>query len=349
MPVLHPAEPFADIGMLGMLNAVLRNRRVILALALLCSVISVATGFVTARTWSASATLLAEARHAAGGLSGIAAQLGVNVPDADAGQSPGFYTDLAKSRVILGALADSTFEVDGRRAPLRDHLAPGVFDPRMRREKAIGLLAKMVQSSWVQKTGVVQISAEASSPAMAQRIVERILVELNHFDSQRRRSQARAEREFTQQRLAEVQAALRVSEERLLRSRQGNRIYGAASEAALEYDRLTREVSERQQVFSTLQQAFERSKIEEVREQPVFTIIDQPEAPLLPNPRGTVHRAVLGVVLGVILGVLITLFRDFLRVSRRAPSEEHAEFSRVWTDTVRDIASPLRVFRSRSR
>jgi uncharacterized protein involved in exopolysaccharide biosynthesis len=107
---------------------------------------------------------------------------------------------------------------------------------------------------------------------------------------------------------------------------QRNRDYANSPELTFRQERLARDISLQQDVYSTLAQSFEKAKIEEVRDTPALTLIDQPERPAEPDRRGLAKKAVLALILGGILGVGIALVREGFGRAHGPGSEELREF-----------------------
>jgi uncharacterized protein involved in exopolysaccharide biosynthesis len=246
-------------------------------------------------------------RTSPSGLSGVAAQLGISV-QADPGQSPQFYADLVKSRDLLLAVTSSRYEwLDGmhqRSGSLIDFWSVGGRTPASRQERALAKLQRSIASSVVAKTGVVTISARSRDPSISQQITSRILALINEFNTVTRQSQAAAERRFTERRLNEVASDLRTSENRLQGFLEQNREFGGSEGLKFERERLSRDVSMRQQVYASLAEAFEQAKIEEVRDMPVTTIIDKPTLPLRPAPLGLGEKSLFALIFGGLAGLL---------------------------------------------
>jgi uncharacterized protein involved in exopolysaccharide biosynthesis len=67
-----------------------------------------------------------------------------------------------------------------------------------------------------------------------------------------------------------------------------------------------------QAVYSSLAQAFEQARIDEVRNTPVVTLVDPPNLPAEPDRRWLLAKVLLAALLGGIIGAFIGLVRDFL-------------------------------------
>src|SRR5690242_11043905 len=116
-----------------------------------------------------------------------------------------------------------------------------------------------------------------------------------------------AERQFVEARVTEAQNALHAAEERLSDFKTRNKVIGSP-ELSLEQDRLQREVTLRQQVYTNLVQNEEEARIREVRDTPVITILESPRLPVLPEARQVVKKTLTGMVAGIVLGVVIAFF-----------------------------------------
>jgi uncharacterized protein involved in exopolysaccharide biosynthesis len=103
----------------------------------------------------------------------------------------------------------------------------------------------------------------------------------------------------------------------------------------------------RQQLYSTLVQSFEQTRIEEVRDTPVITVLDPPEPPVLPEPRRLIQRAMLAGIVGAVVGILLAFVLEFVRQLRRDGGADAREFSRLLGDSLADIRRPWRLLRRR--
>ena len=122
-----------------------------------------------------------------------------------------------------------------------------------------------------------------------------------------------------------------------------NRDIGTSPLLRFRQDRLQREVDIRQAVVSALAQNFEQARIDEVRDIPVITIVEEPEVPALPDPRMLLLRGVLALVAGAMLGALIAFFLAFVRASRTDAADELDEFRRLKRAAALDIRRPWRL------
>lgn len=320
------------------LATALRHRVLVLSCAL-AAFAFVAAGLFTKRQWtSTSAFVTQSTSKLPGNLSGLAAQFGVSLPTgSDATQSPIFYAEMLKSRTLLEQLAATPFAYRDGNHPVRAdlftiHEAKGT--ELERREKLMKILARDVDVNYAPRTGIVRVSVTAPDPVLARDMNTRLLELLSLFNTNVRQSQAGAERKYAQTQLEDARAQLRVAEERLEAFQQANASYNFSERLKLEAARLQREVNHRQSLFSALAQAYEQARLDEVRETPAISIVEQPEIPALPKPRRIAVRAPLALILGGIVGLL---FAMLIEVARSLPSADPAGFDIVRTEVRRAL------------
>lgn len=339
-------EPEEGLSFLGLANLLLRYRRLIGALALLGFVLLPAITLLFPRSYTSPSVFMPQTRSAASSLSGLAAQLGFTLPSTESGQNPAFYADLLESNSILGSVVDSKYQYQTPEGPVTGTLVE-IYGSKgknaaLRRDAAIRQLRGEVDATTAQKTGVVELEVTAQHPDLARQVNQRLIDLVNEFNLRTRQSQAANEREFTERRLDEVRQELRTTEDRLEAFLQRNRDYTNSPALTFQVERLQREVAMRQEVFTTLAQAYEQAKIEEVRDTPVITVVQAPELPVRPDSRWLVLKALLGLLLGFMLGAAIAVWRSYTVNSERLGTGEAAEFARLRRQAMGDLSRPWR-------
>jgi uncharacterized protein involved in exopolysaccharide biosynthesis len=338
-----------EVSVLGLLNVLLRHRGLVACTALICAGLVAVVTLIGPRTFTAVSGMTPQSRRSTSSLMGVAAQFGLVLPNADGAQSPAFYADLLTSPPLLGAVVDTRFEYPSDTGQVRGTLvdiyrSKGATAP-LRRDAAIRHLNEDVDATTIQKTGVVKLSVTARNPVLALGINRRLLELLNQFNLETRQSQAAAERRFTERRLGEVRQDLRAAEDQLQQFLQRNREYRSSPELSFQQDRLQREVLLQQQIFGTMAQAFEQAKIDEVRDTPVITVVQPPEAPVRPDPRGVVWKTVMTLVLGAFFGMALAIGRAYAVNARSLHSPEVREFDQLRRQTLDDLIRPWRPLR----
>jgi uncharacterized protein involved in exopolysaccharide biosynthesis len=354
----RPAAPAApEVSLLALVNVVLRRRALVLSAAAIATAITVGVLLSRPRIYRATATFMEQSRRGGAAAAGLAAQLGLNVPGLDGGQSPQFYVDLLASRTVLAPLVDGRYRVPtpgGARemSLIEVYRAPG-RTPALRREAAIDQLGRALSTSVAASTGVITVNVDARSPELARQIADRALALVNTFNLERRQTQAGAELRFTERRLAEARDELRAAEARLESFLEQNRTYSSAPSLRLTYEQLTRDVNLRQQIYITVAQAYEQAKVDAIRDTPVITIIAPPEAPVRPRPRGLIQWTSIALFVGLLLGIVAAFVREYMVRTASASGPDVDEFRALKHEALGDLSHPwrpaFRLFGRRSR
>jgi uncharacterized protein involved in exopolysaccharide biosynthesis len=341
--------PDESDSLLPLATTLLRARRLLVRLALAGAVLAVLMGLIQKRTYSSHAAYTPQSRRSGSNLAGLAAQFGIAVPAGDASQSPAFFADLMTSPELLKPLLSARFGGSGAKGSgrtLESWLEPRGSTEAQRRENLLQRISEMINATVAQKTGVVSVTVKARDPVLAQQLDSALLDRVNAFNLEARQSQAGSERRFTEDRLAQVRVSLTVSEDRLRSFLESNRDYQQSPTLRFQEERLNREVLLQQQLYTTLAQAYEQAKIEEVRDTPVITVIERPEVPARPDSRKSILRAAIGLFLGLLVGVTIALLRAADRSLPR--TEVAADWRAARADLAVDLQRPWRLL-GRSR
>lgn len=315
--------------LLGLASVLLRNRRRIVLFAFVGAVVGLLSGLLSTRMYRSTATFIPQGSEgSASSLSIAASQFGIRLPSSGGNVwGPPLYVELLRSRSLLEAVSRESVTVveTGNRAMMvRDVLGVKATDPAERDEAVTAALRGIVSATEVKPIGAVRVAVTSPWPSFSRDLAERLVAALNRFNLETRKSQAAAERSFVERQTAAAERELRTAEDRLASFLQRNRQF-ASPELSFEQERLQREVTLRQQVYTSLVQSLEEAKIREVRDLPVLTLIEAPTLPVTGEARKTVVKAFLGVVLGAILGVLVALVSHAAGVAKQA-SGEGAEF-----------------------
>ncbi len=336
-----------EVSVVGLLNVLLAERRLLAMMALAGFLLLVGIGAVGTRQYASSATFMPQSRQTPSNLTGLASQLGISIPAGEPGTSQQFYIDLIQSKPVLRDVVESRYTLTtrsgARSTTLADLYGAKESNSLLRREAAIKKLTRDVQAKG-RSTGVIDLTVKAADSVLAQQLANRFLQSINQFNLERRQSQAAAERRFAEQRLTEVRAELQRAEYALQSFLQTNRQYQDSPALSFTRDRLAREISTYQQVYNSLTQSYEQAKLDEVRDIPVITIIAPPDVPLKPEPRGLAKLGLIGLFLGLSLGILLAFLRQFLSSASRGADDEHAEFRTLKRQTLEDLRRPWRFF-----
>ena len=349
---LAPAAPDGDraeeVSFLALLNMLLRSRRLLILLPLALALGVVAFKLLQPRTWTATTSFVPQnqAQARMGGLAGVAAQFGLPVPGESPAESPAFYAHLLTSPALLEEVVRSRYDVviDGRREQrdLISFLVKNQPDSALAAEDALSRLRDRISVTRDAETGLVTVDVRTRSPDLSHLVARRLLEAVNVYNLGRRRAAADAQREFAEERVQQARTELRQAESTLQNFLTRNRLITNSPQLEFQRERLQREVTMRQEIYTSLTQTHEQARIEAVRDVPLITVVEQPRVPARPDRRGTVAAAGIALVAGLIVALLIALGRELLRRSRSWEDDDLAEYRRLRQDALADLRRPFR-------
>ena len=333
-PAPDETQP-GGISLLGIVNALLRQRWIVFGLPLLAAFVTLAVWLLQPPSYVAASQLLPDTPSSGSAAAGVAAQLGIRIgPTTGRGDSPDFYAMLVQSRGLLRQVASRPYELRDEASGTRSVLLADVYEvdegpDEQRLRAAVRELAHDVTAAPNATTGVIRIETTAREPELAVAINHAVVDYLTEFNVEKRQSQAKAEREFLDQRLQEASASLQQAENALQRFLQQNRTYATSPQLTFEAGRLQREIATRQQVHSTLTASLEQARIEEVRSTPTLSLVERPEDTVRRTRRPIALVLVMVTMGAAFAGVLIGLVRDYLQRMPPGDTAEAAELARL--------------------
>jgi uncharacterized protein involved in exopolysaccharide biosynthesis len=341
--VSHLGEPpLADLSILKFVNVLLRFRGTFVVSLVLVGAMAMALALTESRSYTSNTSFMPE-RGDQGINSGLAAQFGLSVGGGGQGaESPAFYLELLKTHDVLNAIAGAEYSLPHETGPLEKAYGMRGPSPTLERERAIRQLARQIHASASAKTGIINVGVTTTDPALSKQIAQQVLAQLRRFNSERRQTQATSEREFAETRMIDGKQQLTEAENRLEGFLQVNRDYRNAPRLVFEEDRLARDVSMRQQLYTSLTQAYEQAKLDEIRQAATLTVLQPPLAPLSADSRGLIRRAMFALFIGLIVGVFFAYVRQYAEKARTNDVDEYSEFKALKQDAIADIRHPLR-------
>ncbi|HET9948753.1 MAG TPA: Wzz/FepE/Etk N-terminal domain-containing protein [Longimicrobiales bacterium] len=332
---VHPADD--EISLWEVLAVLLRRRGTIVLTAVLAIAAAVAYTLLREPTYTTQASFRPHGTESSSSqLTALASQFGVNVSGSVEEASPAFYAELLRSREILARIAGKTFQLEGG-APteLAELLEIDEEEPALRLRDTIEKLRESVLSVETgRETGVVTLEVTTKWPELSRDIAERLLDEIARFNLSTRQSQAAAERAFIEERVDSARDALLEAEAAMQAFLQANRRIDDSPDLLFQRDRLERDISLRQQVYTRLVQAFEEARIAEVRDTPVITLLQPPFLPP-PDDRRLLLVIALATVLGGMAGVVLAFVVEAVQRPVDDPARE--DFRRTWEGLVRSL------------
>jgi uncharacterized protein involved in exopolysaccharide biosynthesis len=346
-------EDDGQVALLAVATTLLRHRRRVLRWMFTGAAVAALLVFSRPQLYVASASFIPQGTDVSrSGLASLAGQFGVSLAAGTPSSSPDFYATLLKSRVLLRRVVLDTFVVQergGERVSFLDLFKVQRKVPTRREEQGVRLLTGMVKTSVVRTTGIVGFSVATKWPSVSLAIASELVNGVNDFNQRTRQGQAAAERKFVEGRLAVAGADLRDAEDRLERFLKANRQYASSPELTFQLERLQRDVTLRQQVYTTLTQSFEEARIREVRDTPVITVIESPSVPTLPEPRGRLVSTLFGFLLGGLIGSVVVITSATMARRTREGDKNAHEFVGVLSEVKGEMLRGIRGLRERIR
>ena len=323
-----------------LLAALVRGRVALLRAGAIAGGLTLAFVLLQPRTYSSGFAVFPRmAGASASQLSSLAAQFGLSMPGVDLTQSPGFYAEMATSPEVLRPILESATDAAGKPMPLADVLGVTDTDPNERQAALLDALGRAVKASVAPKTGLVRVKVVTTDAKVSTVLASRLMDQLQTTTITMRQKQADADESFGAERLAEANAALSAAEQRLAAYAVRNRYYQADPAAMVEFGRLQREVQRKQGVVQALSQSVEQSRMEQERDTPVLGVVESVRAPLIPDRRYAVIKAVAGALAAVLIMAAILL----LGTSGGAPLATDTAWSHVTSALGSDLRRPWRL------
>lgn len=321
---LH-GDPLPGVTLGDLAAIVAHHRWKILRGCLIATMAVAAFLLVQPREYESRSMFMASASRAKTGISVVAAQFGVTIPGGDAALSPQFFGDLLTSDVTLNRVVSTQLtwvERGGERnGTVADFLRISASDSALRRESSAAKLRSMISVEVRSRTGVVVVTTRARSARVAQTLNQQLIKTLNEYNVLTRAAQSTLERKFIEGRLAEVRASLSQAEDSLRTFLERNREYNTSSSARFHVDRLQRNVGTQQQLYTSIGQAFEQARFDEVRDTPVITEIEPAQLAVRPTSRSLVKYTLTTFVLAaVVLTALIVAWSRVFSLSDTHPT-----------------------------
>jgi uncharacterized protein involved in exopolysaccharide biosynthesis len=199
--------------------------------------------------------------------------------------------------------------------------------PSEEEDEALKSISDKTSASVDEETGLMTISVTATDPQLAASLAESFL---DHFTTRVRdiRTEKVRERlEFVEGRFAEAERELETAENQLAQFLERNQNPTTAS-LQFRRDRLQRQVSFKEQLYSELQSQLTQTRLDLQRHQPVVTVVEEPVAPMLRSAPKRTLVVMLSAILGGILGSVGAFIVAFLR---RDDNEDRRKIEEIQT------------------
>lgn len=317
------SAPSQDAPPLLLLSLV-RDWRLIRNCVIVGITVAIATLLAVGPRYSTQSSIIPQGSRS-GQLRGLAAQLGFDVAGSEGAESPYFYIELLKTQELLSRVVARQFTAGGRTGDYAAFRRISERDSAVRTVKAIKAFAKRMSVLADRRTGIVSIVVTESNASLTLQLSEAVLQEIARYNRQSRQSRASSERQFVETRLAAGRRELASAEDSLQQFVSSNRRFDVSPELSLQYARMQRSVTQHSMVVSSLAQNYEQARIDEVRDTPVFTIVQPPRLAPRPDSRSWWKGIALGAAAGLLVSLLLLIARNAIRRFRTEEPEAYEE------------------------
>lgn len=236
-------------------------------------------------------------------LSSLAGLLGVNM---GGGASIDDLTRILKSRAVAEKVFDD-LDLSKR--------IKGWDNPEISRQNLINNVSKMAK---VKASGsLMEIKVKNKDPILASDFANSFVKSLSYFWYKLNYTEAKKKKEYIEKQMPRVEIELKKAEKELkkmtlLTASSGGGFLGTMiSQTGIELDRLNQEYDVQSSVYTMLRKEYESAKLEESKEIPPFSVIDEAIPPEKPIDSRLRMKTIMGFAFGVILGTFAAFFQEY--------------------------------------
>lgn len=337
-------------GILDQFEIVLKHRKVLAITFLLYTVPVFFYQLTLEPFFTSSVTMLPPESVGGSALSnfqGVASQLlGINPTSSK--DVTLLYEDILRSRRVSRNILNAKFQTKEFSDPIKliDYfrvIADSESELIQRATKIYNDMVTIIIDPVSKKSTIFVTTPEAQLSAD---IANRLVFELDKFNSELSTEKAVDLRMFIEERLATTKLLLTEAEELVMKFRENNKRIENSPELQLQQGRLIREVRIQEGVFITLKKEFETVKIEEVKNLPSVRILDGAIAPYQKTGPMRLKAMFIAIVVAFALGIGITYLWEF---AERASSDTGISktIGRLWNVIRGDISTVRSKFKEK--
>lgn len=302
----HAADD--DMATLLQIGAAIMARwKLILVLTVIGAGIAAVWSLLATPRYRSTLKFALDEQSAAPALGGLAALAGQFRLSGGGPRSLEFYAEVLTGRDLIDALARDSFPVPsepGRRAPLMEILGfSGTDSATALADARAYLVDEAVGTSTNSQTGTITLDVRLPDPKLAAGVAARIFERLGIFNVETRRSAATERRRFTDRELARSRQELAAAEAELRDFLEANRAGLESPRLAVRRQQIQRRVQVLEEVFSELSREAQSARIDEVRDTPVFTLVQAPDVPIYREYPLRTRMTLVGGLLGAAMAI----------------------------------------------
>jgi len=322
-----PSLPVEEFSIVELRRGILRRWRWLLTIPVATALLGALAAVLWPKTWTATTTFVPESALGSnntsllGALGGISSLLGDAGGGAAAlarlkeGPTTEFFADVLTSQELLTTTLRAPFidpENPGQKKALLELIDVSGPTSERRFGNALRKLKKKAVVTISRRSAIINLKVTLSDPVLSASVANFMLAQLNLFNLERRQRSSTEQRRFAEERLTTARAELDSAERAREAFLDANRNYFESPRLLVMYDALDRSVRVKEGILIGLTKTFEESRVAEVRDTPLLTVVDVATPPDRPLQRPLLWGGIAagaGVLFGLI-GVIFATLSD---------------------------------------
>ena len=260
---------------------------------------------------------ISEDGSSSNGFSGMAAQLGINIPLTIGGTVPWdeIYPEIVKSSDLLMSILSEEYDTKkyGKKSLKEILISENSFEKysdQDRNNRILIELKKMINIVKDRLSPVVTLEISAFEPFFSAELSKSLIQKSGEIQRQLKTNRVRQKRLFIEERLIEVSSEMKKMEKELREFREFNRNISTSPSLTMKVQEMGREIDLQNSLYVTLKPQHEKAKIDEVERDDMVQVIDGPNIPAkLTSPRRGLS-IVLSIFFGFFMGIFVIFFRE---------------------------------------
>lgn len=261
-----------------------------------------------------------------GSLGGLAAMAGFSVGEATPTE---IYNNLIYSETVLRPVIYAKYHTEEFERPVNlieyFEIVPKTVSENapkelQERDKFLQMVEEfnkgLLKSSVDRLTTIMTASIRTNEPALSSEIINNLAESLDDYVRTKRKSNAKEQRIYVEERVKQVKDSLTLVENQLKAFREQNRIVAQSPQLLLEQGRLQRTLEIQQTIFIELTKQLELIKLEEIKDSPIINIKEEAGIPIVKaGPRRSVYLIII-MLISTCLTIVHNLFKEKINIYR---------------------------------
>ena len=305
-----------EISLIDLILILWKGKYIIIACTILATVGGVIYALRAPEVFSSTSHFITKTGRSGGGgnLGQLAAIAGVSM-DRGGRVDPSEYLDrVIQDQQFLTSLYERKWFFEGDSLPLEVilEIEKDTTASNWQHRYHMAKLEKIRRGGVIElnkdaRTGILTLRSNAPDPQLAYDLNVYTLDWISDYIRNSLQTQAREKRSFIEERLSEVRADLRRSENALVRFKKRN-IMSSSPNIVVEEGRLTRQVTLNQEMYLELQKQYEMARIEELDDQTLVQVVRSAEVPVRRSRPRKKLIVLISFIIGSVSGVVLSVF-----------------------------------------